>query len=178
MPSKAYFTAQAIANYEDSNGCEGPASSSKVCSKEAKDTYLEDMFEGECKDMRSDFGPGPFGAPEYSPKYNKFNRRKYNNGESWDFQTCTNLIFLAGQGNESMFPVHLASYKELTQDCQDQFGSDIGLPRPTELNNICNFASDLALVETSVTCIVFLNGMQDMWVGRSYIKTCQTLYLP
>ena len=38
-----------------------------------------------------------------------------------------------------------------------------------ELNNIWNFSSDLALVETSVTCIVFLNGMQDMWMGGSYI---------
>ena len=60
---KAYFTAQAIADYDDSNGCEGPASSSKVCSKEAEDTYLEDMFVGDCKDICSNFDPGPLNAP-------------------------------------------------------------------------------------------------------------------
>jgi len=136
------------------------------------------MFVGDCKDMHYDFSHGPFDAPEEAAKYDKFNGRDGNDGESWDFQTCTNLNFLASQDNESMLPAHLTSYKELTQDCQDQFGSDIGLPRPTELNNIWNFSSDLALVETSVTCIVFLNGMQDMWMGRSYIETCQTLYLP
>ena len=167
---KAYFTAQAIADYEDSNGCKGPASTSKVCSKEAMDKYLEDMFVGDCKDMRSDSGPGPFDAPEDAPEYDKFDGREYDDGESWDFQTCTNLIFLAGQGNESMFPVHLASYKESTQDCQDRFGSNIGLPRPTELNNMWQFAPGPALVETGVTRIVFVNGMQGMWMGGSYVE--------
>jgi hypothetical protein len=41
--------------------------------------------------------------------------------------SCTNLIFLAGTGNESMLPEHVASYDELAGDCVERFvGRGIG----------------------------------------------------
>ena len=76
-----------------------------------------------------------------------------------------------------MFSVHLASYEELTQDCQDQFGLEIGFPRPTDLNNMWHFVPFPALMKTGVTCIVFVNGMQDMWMGGLYIENLLNTFL-
>ena len=126
---KAYFREQALANYEDANGCDGlhPVH----CTKEEKETYLTNLFRGDCKDMRPDFGPGPHDAEEDAPGKDEFDGLPYDDGESWEFQTCMNLIFLAGTGNESMFPERVASYDELAGDCAERFGQGIGAPRPT-----------------------------------------------
>jgi lysosomal Pro-X carboxypeptidase len=81
-----------------------------------------------------------------------------------------NLIFLAGTGNESMFPKHVASYDELAGDCVERFGQGIGAPRPTELNELWHFAPGPTFVSTGVTRVLFMNGMQDMWSGGSYLE--------
>jgi hypothetical protein len=165
---KSYFREQALADYEDQHGCDGLHPTN--CTKREKEAYLADLFKGGCKDMRADFGPGPFDVEEDAPELDVFDGLTYDDGESWEFQTCTNLIFLAGTGNESMFPEHLASYEELAEDCRDRFGPDIGKPRPTELNDEWHFAPGPALVGTGVTRILFTNGMQDMWSGGSYLE--------
>ena len=165
---KSYFREQALADYEDANGCDGlhPVH----CTKEEKETYIANLFKGDCKDMRPDFGPGPHDAEEDAPGKDVFDGLAYDDGESWEFQTCTNLIFLAGTGNESMFPEHVASYDELAGDCVERFGPGIGAPRPTELNELWHFAPGPTFVSTGVSRVLFTNGMQDMWSGGSYLE--------
>ena len=120
--------------------------------------------------MRPDFGLGPHDAKEDAPGKDEFDGLPYDDGESWEFQKCMNLIFLAGTGNESMFPEHVASYDELAGDCAERFGPGIGAPRPTELNELWHFAPGPTFVSTGVTRVLFTNGMQDMWSGGSYLE--------
>jgi hypothetical protein len=165
----AYFREQALADYEDANGCDGLHPTN--CTTMEKETYLDGLFSGGCKDMRPDFGPGPYDVEDDATEEGDvYDGHKYDDGESWEFQTCTNLIFLAGTGNSSMFPEHVASYEELEEDCRDRFGPDIGRPRPTELNEMWHFAPASAFVKTGVSRILFTNGMQDMWSGGSYLE--------
>ncbi len=142
-----------------------------ACTKDEKELHLANLFGGGCKDMRMDFSPGPYDAEEDAPNKDKFNRLTYNNGASWEFQTCTNLIFLAGTGNKSMFPKHVALYGKLAKDCHNWFGPDIGKPQPMELNDMWHsFTPGPAFVGTGVTRVLFTNGMHDMWSGGSYLK--------
>jgi len=87
---------------------------------------------------------------------------EYNDGMSWDWQTCTDLIFVLGFSESSMFPAKPASYDHLFQHCRQRFGVT---PRPYELNDKYNFA-DL----TDQSYILFTNGMQDMWMGGGFTQ--------
>jgi Serine carboxypeptidase S28 len=79
----------------------------------------------------------------------------------WNFQTCTNVIFLAGFSEESMFPSWNATLEKLTKECQDSFGVT---PRPRELADLWGFDD---LVRRGASRILFTNGGQDMWSGGS-----------
>lgn len=85
-----------------------------------------------------------------------------NDGKMWNFQTCTNVIFLAGYSNNSLLPPMEASYEDLTRGCQQEFGMDI-TPRPFELVDKWNFVNGIQ----DQKYILFTNGMQDMWMGGS-----------
>jgi hypothetical protein len=125
------------------------------------------MLEGKCKDMRPDFGPGPYERRNRN-KLIKFDGHLYNDQDSFKFQTCTNLISLSSRGNESMFPNHLTTYDEVTRDCQHTFGHVIGKIRPTELVDMWHFAPAKAFVDTGVSRIIFVNGMDDIWLKGAY----------
>ena len=165
---KAYFIEQAIADYENSNSCEVSSYSSNICHKRAKEKYLKDMIEGKCKDMRPDIGPGPYYDRGNRNKLTKFDGRVYDDQDSYKFQTCTNLISLSSRGNESMFPNHLTTYDEVTRDCHHTYGPEIGKIRPTELVDMWHFAPAKAFVNTGVSRIIFVNGMNDMWSKGAY----------
>ena len=85
----------------------------------------------------------------------------YDEGAMWEFQTCTNVIFLAGFSDASMFPAHNATYEELTRGCQQNLGVT---PRPRELADIWGFDD---LIRRGASRILFTNGEQDMWAGGS-----------
>ena len=51
----AYFREQALADYEDANGCDGGARPPARCDDEEKVSYLAGLFGGGCTDMRPDF---------------------------------------------------------------------------------------------------------------------------
>jgi len=165
---KAYFIEQAIADYENSNSCEVSSYSSNICHKTAKEKYLKDMLEGKCKDMRPDIGPGPYYDRRNGNELAKFDGHVYDDQDSYKFQTCTNLISLSSRGNESMFPNHLTTYDEVTRDCHHTYGPEIGKIRPTELVDMWHFAPARAFVNTGVSRIIFVNGMNDMWSKGAY----------
>ena len=87
-----------------------------------------------------------------------------NNGESWDFQTCTLLVEAIGFSKDSMFVSREWSIAWLTQHCQSRFGVT---PKPYELVNKWHFDG---LVAANVTRILFTNGLKDGW-SVSGVKT-------
>lgn len=84
----------------------------------------------------------------------------WSDAMSWEFQTCTNVIFLAGLSNTSFLPPHPSTYKELTERCQDDFGVK---PRPTEMVETWDYVNKL----NTSSHILFVNGVQDMWASGS-----------
>jgi len=89
----------------------------------------------------------------------------YDDGFMWNFQTCSILIFRAGQSVNSMFPPHKATWDELTKGCREQYGPEI-TPRPWELVEMWGF--DDLVHKANASRILFTNGDQDMWSGGSY----------
>lgn len=86
----------------------------------------------------------------------------WDDGEAWTFQTCTDVIFLAGLSNTSFLPPHEATYAELNERCQDDFGV---MPRPTEMVETWDYINKL----NTTSHILFVNGLQDMWAGGSIL---------
>jgi hypothetical protein len=86
------------------------------------------------------------------------------NGESWDFQTCTLLVEAIGFSNDSMFIPREWSMEWLTQHCQSRFGVT---PQPFEVVDKWHFDD---LVGANVTRILFTNGLKDGW-SVSGVKT-------
>jgi Serine carboxypeptidase S28 len=80
-----------------------------------------------------------------------------DNGESWDFQTCTLLVEAIGFSKDSMFVPREWSLEWLTRHCQSRFGVT---PRPHEIVNQWHFDE---LVASNVTRILFTNGLKDGW---------------
>jgi len=87
---------------------------------------------------------------------------RWNDGLAWEFQTCTNVIFLAGLSKTSFLPPHKATYEELNERCQEDFGVT---PRPTEMVETWDYVNKL----NSTSHILFVNGMQDMWASGSIL---------
>jgi AraC-like DNA-binding protein len=83
----------------------------------------------------------------------------YHDGRMWDWQTCTDLIFVMGFSSDSMFPPKPASYEDTTRHCRERFGVT---PRPYQLVEQWRF-DDL----TRHSYILFTNGNQDLWSGGS-----------
>jgi len=81
-----------------------------------------------------------------------------DDGESWDFQTCTLLVEAIGFSNEgSMFPSRDWSLNWLTNHCQNRFGV---IPKPLALIKKYGFDNP---ANVNVTRIIFTNGMKDGW---------------
>jgi len=160
---KAYFRSQLLEQWEDANGC---GMSTVHCTREQGEAYLRGVYQGrECYDMRPELDDDVPDAYE-----EEYDGRKYDDMTMWDFQTCTNVIFLAGQSNSSMFLESEATYEDLARDCADSFGRDV-VPRPTELNDRWHFAPGVDLVNVAnASRILFTNGLQDMWSGGSYLE--------
>jgi hypothetical protein len=78
-------------------------------------------------------------------------------GESWDFQTCTLLVETIAFGPNSMFPPREWTMDWLTDHCQSRFGVT---PRPHELVNRWNFDD---LENGKHSNILFTNGLNDGW---------------
>ena len=83
----------------------------------------------------------------------------YNDGMAWDFQVCTDVVFILGFSNQSMLPPRHASYDDLTLRCRERFGVT---PRPFQLVDKWDFAN---LQDRSY--ILFTNGVLDIWSGGS-----------
>jgi hypothetical protein len=91
-----------------------------------------------------------------------------DDGKMWNFQTCTNVIFVIGFSKMSMFPTNHSSYenslKQLNKDCLQEFGL---APRPHELVDEWGFDD---LVARGASRILFTNGLQDMWAGGGILE--------
>jgi hypothetical protein len=83
----------------------------------------------------------------------------------WNFQTCTDVIFLAGFSETSMFPAKNSTYDDLADWCQESFGVT---PRPRELADLWGFDD---LVNRGASRILFTNGGHDMWSGGSIVES-------
>lgn len=81
-----------------------------------------------------------------------------NDGDSWDFQTCSWLIEAIGFSKASMFPVREWSLEWLNQHCASRFPGV--KPRPYALVKEWRF-DDLA--SQNATRILFTNGLNDGW---------------
>ena len=161
---KAYLREQLLEQWEDDNGCD---MATVHCTDEMRAAYLLETYGGrDCFDMRPELDDDvPDGYEEV------YDGRKYDDMNMWNFQTCTNVIFLAGQSRYSMFLESEATYRDLERDCVDMFGHDV-VPRPTELNDRWHFAPAHDLVNVAnASRILFTNGLQDMWSGGSYLET-------
>jgi AraC-like DNA-binding protein len=75
----------------------------------------------------------------------------YEDGKMWDFQTCTEIIFLCGFSDTSLFPPHKATVKHLAKRCQERFGVT---PRPTEMVDTWDYVNKLK----TTSHILFVNG--------------------
>ena len=80
-----------------------------------------------------------------------------HNGIVWDFQVCTDLVFLMGYSEESMFLPRNETYEAHAKECRKRFGVT---PRPWELVDKYDFG-DFARFSN----LLFTNGMQDVWSG-------------
>eukprot|EP00578_Thalassiosira_sp_NH16_P018237 CAMPEP_0181114028 /NCGR_PEP_ID=MMETSP1071-20121207/20659_1 /TAXON_ID=35127 /ORGANISM="Thalassiosira sp., Strain NH16" /LENGTH=589 /DNA_ID=CAMNT_0023198099 /DNA_START=33 /DNA_END=1802 /DNA_ORIENTATION=- len=155
---KWYFKSQIMANYEEEYDCD---MKSVHCNPDDEMAYVKEQY-GECFDLRPEMDDSP------EPILSEFDGISYDDGFSWNFQTCTDVIFLAGQSQTSMFVPKEATYEDLTKMCQDEFGTDV-TPRPWELVDRWHF-DDLVGDEVNASRILFTNGMQDMWSGGSYLE--------
>lgn len=82
----------------------------------------------------------------------------WDDGMAWTFQTCTDVIFLAGLSNSSFLPEHESTYKELAKRCKDDFGAQVQ-PRPTEMVDTWNYVNKL----NTTSHILFVNGLQGTY---------------
>jgi hypothetical protein len=80
-----------------------------------------------------------------------------DDGESWDFQTCTLLVEAIGMSRESMFVPRVWSLGWLTHHCRSRFGVT---PRPLEIVEKWHFDE---LVVSNASHILFTNGLKDGW---------------
>ena len=75
----------------------------------------------------------------------------------WDFQVCTDLSFIHGFSERSMFPAKPATYEAKRDYCRARYHVT---PRPWELVDKWGF-DDLSKASN----ILFTNGGQDIWSG-------------
>jgi Serine carboxypeptidase S28 len=80
-----------------------------------------------------------------------------DNGESWDFQTCTLLVEAIGFSPDSMFVPRQWSLEWLTRHCQSRFGVT---PQPYQIVDKWHFDD---LVASNISHILFTNGQKDGW---------------
>lgn len=80
-----------------------------------------------------------------------------NDGRSWEFQLCTDLIVRTDFSKKSMFPPRKWSLEWLSAHCHYRFGV---IPQPYRLVNLWGFND---LVSKGATRILFTNGLNDGW---------------
>eukprot|EP00540_Astrosyne_radiata_P004238 CAMPEP_0116825670 /NCGR_PEP_ID=MMETSP0418-20121206/2097_1 /TAXON_ID=1158023 /ORGANISM="Astrosyne radiata, Strain 13vi08-1A" /LENGTH=278 /DNA_ID=CAMNT_0004454209 /DNA_START=50 /DNA_END=886 /DNA_ORIENTATION=+ len=101
-----------------------------------------------------------------------------SSGESWDFQTCTQLVERIGFSNASMFPIRPWSLEWLEHHCAKRFAGVV--PHPTRFLEQHNWED--ALVNQTTSHILFTNGRLDGWsvsgVQKSYSPTLVALDFP
>ena len=93
----------------------------------------------------------------------------------WDFQVCTDLSFVHGFSEKSMFPSKPVNLYKVKRDyCRQQYHVT---PRPWELVDKWGF-DDL----TKASNILFTNGGQDIWSGGGITwnvsETVVSLFFP
>lgn len=84
-------------------------------------------------------------------------------GDSWDFHCCTELVIQTGFSEESMFYPKRWTLDWLNEHCQTRFGVS---PTPYKLVDQYCF-DDLS----KVSRIIFTNGLKDGWSESSIKKT-------
>lgn len=87
------------------------------------------------------------------------------NGENWDFQTCTYLVEQIGTNNVTdMFLPRNWTFDWLDQHCASRFGR---APRPRDLADLWGFDE---LTRVGATRIIFTNGLMDGWSVGGYVQ--------
>lgn len=158
-----YLKMGVLDQWEEDNGCDIGA---PHCTDDMREIYLKSVYDGRsCYNMKPELDND---VPDTSEEV--YDGHGYDDRQMWDFQTCTNIIFLAGQSKSSMFLENIPTYEDLAFECATSFGKHV-VPRPTELNDMYHFAPGDALVNVAnASRILFTNGLQDMWSGGSYLE--------
>jgi pimeloyl-ACP methyl ester carboxylesterase len=152
---KAFFDSMLLQRVEEEAGCDMPT---VECHKDEEMKAIRAKYGGrDCFDLTTQLPGGPDSTLEDTAGDN-------DDGKMWDFQTCTNVIFLAGFSESSMFPAKNATYHHLKNHCRERFGVT---PRPHELADLWGFDD---LVNSGASRILFTNGAQDMWSGGSIVE--------
>jgi dipeptidyl-peptidase-2 len=95
---------------------------------------------------------------EYLPCSDQSGCGTGEDGESWDYQACTEIVYFPNTNNVTdMFPPRDWTLSNLTQHCGSVW--DV-VPRPNWLNTFAG----LAQIEQS-SRIIFSNGLLDPWHG-------------
>jgi pimeloyl-ACP methyl ester carboxylesterase len=155
---KSFFDSVLLQQMEDEKGCDMVG---VTCDADADMKAIRDAGRG-CFDLGGgDDESGDDAAPDAQDVTPAF-----DDGRMWEFQTCTNVIFLAGFSETSMFPAYNASYKDLTKECHQTFGTSV-TPRPHEMVDMWGFDD---LIKQGASRILFTNGLQDMWSGGGILE--------
>lgn len=153
---KAFFESLVLQRVEGEHGCD---MATVRCDPDELQKAVRDAMDGrDCFNLRKEF-------PDDSDVVVDLKAVPTDENTMWNFQTCTNVIFLAGFSETSMFPAKNATYEDLADWCQDSFGVT---PRPRELADLWGFDD---LVNRGASRILFTSGGQDMWSGGSIVES-------
>lgn len=161
---KAFFDSILLQQLEDAKGCDmlqvtcDADADMKAIKEAGRDCFDMGGAEDESGDLGDDKSGDDTATADSPPPF--------DDGRMWEFQTCTNVIFLAGFSETSMFPAYNASYEDLTKECHETFGTTV-TPRPYELVDMWGFDD---LVKQGASRILFTNGLQDMWSGGGILE--------
>ncbi|KFB48883.1 AGAP000994-PA-like protein [Anopheles sinensis] len=83
----------------------------------------------------------------------------------WDFQACTEMIMpMCSDGVHDMFPPKAWNLQEYSDKCFKKYGV-----RPRPHNALVNYGGEF--LESSITNIVFSNGLLDPWSGGGVLRS-------
>jgi pimeloyl-ACP methyl ester carboxylesterase len=156
---KSFFHSLLLQEVEEEDGCD--MATVECTPKQERKEVRKETGGRNCFDISSQLGSDDDTEEEEDTD---------DDGKMWNFQTCTNLIFVIGFSETSMFATRNSTYEEqleaLKKDCYEQFGEG-ATPRPHELVEEWGFDD---LVKQGATRILFTNGLEDMWSGGSILE--------
>ncbi|XVF05276.1 hypothetical protein REPUB_Repub05bG0157900 [Reevesia pubescens] len=99
---------------------------------------------------------------------NKVIEFKPNNGSGWYWQTCTEMVFPIGHGeNDTMFQASPFDLENYTRTCLDLFGVS---PRPHWITTEFGGHDIKSILGNFASNIIFSNGLRDPWSAGGVLQ--------